>query len=176
MAHPVKIGKFRISNLLFVFWLMAITVSAGCVFAMDEKGITSNESQTTKTDESIIIKGRASYKDVGNGELVSVHNDQNAANILIISEKDGQYYWASNENKKLNKIEKTDNKGVTNYTTFVNPDGEGQIFIKHAKLLACDLRESNYKEYRTSDIGLGLVVYSGFTDPYPYPVARTCAD
>lgn len=131
----------------------------------------------------VIVKGNLINIGAGEGKMVSPSDKERENLRLVISEKDGKYYWVSNQNKILVKIEKVliDEKktyGNENqkYTIFLNPDGEGQIIIRHAEANGCtDITPTNYKEYRLNNTG-GLKSYTGITEPYPYPEGGWCSE
>lgn len=95
---------------------------------------------------------------------------------LRIIEKEGQYYWASNGNKLLIRTDRIIpgpyGTGMT-YSFFVNPEGYGQIVIRHDETTWKNLKGSdqavhNYLEYRSQEDG-SVIPYSGYTKPYPFP-------
>lgn len=102
---------------------------------------------------------------------------------LVISKKGNEYSWVSNEGKALIKIDKElmdDNKVFgtdrNKYTIFLNPEGEGQIIIRHSQSQGCtDITPENYKEYRLNNTG-GFKSFSGVTNPYPYPDGGGCSE
>lgn len=131
----------------------------------------------------VIVKGNLIKMGAGEGKMLSPSDKERESFRLVISEKDGKYYWASNQSKTLIKIEKVliDQKktyGEENqkYTIFLNPDGEGQIIIRHAEANGCtDITPTNYLEYRLNQFG-GMLPLIGITEPYPYPDGGWCSE
>jgi hypothetical protein len=54
----------------------------------------------------VIVKGNLINIGAGEGKMVSPSDKERENLRLVISEKDGKYYWVSNQNKILVKIEK----------------------------------------------------------------------
>ena len=145
-------------------------------FSILSFGLSTAHVQQSLAADEIVIKGRAQYKDVGSGKFQDVHETKGDPYNLVISRSDaGEYIWTSNGNKRLIKIvESSDLR--EEFTIFLNPDGYGEIFIRNMDYISCetDIREHNYKQYIRKPLDWGLAMYSGFTDPYPYPVPVKC--
>jgi len=149
-------------SIFLISILSAVAFSAVSIFAQSE---------------SNIIKGVGG---IANYELSRLPKNEN--HELLIEKRNDNYYWVSNQNKILKKIEKElvdPKEGKISHTIFLNPDGEGLIIIKHMPSniddpkLGCDQSTHNYLEYRLNNRG-GFTPYSGITKPFPYPKPHKC--
>ncbi len=160
-------GSMKISIILRAFLVISFLIST--VPAMAQ----------TDGDAEIHLQGRALSK--GNGDYLT--QDEVGLFDLIISKKGDKYFWTSNKGQQLIKVDKEliDKNKVfgsdrNRYTIFLNPEGEGQIIIRHSQAQGCtDITPTNYKEYRLNNTG-GLKSFSGITDPYPYPDGGGCSE
>lgn len=139
--------------------------------------------------DEVIVEGVVRFDDIRKGrtdiliDLPKEEAEKYKQYDLRITKKDDQYFWASNGNKRLVRIEMPIVNWHNNrmkYIVFLNPDGYGQIFLRDDSGMEdhfCDdvgyINSYNYKEYRLNEKGGGFDVYSGYTKPFPYPVPKT---
>lgn len=136
--------------------------------------------------DEVVVEGAVGFDDLRKGktdillDLPKEEAEKYKKYALSITMKDDQYFWASNGNKRLVRIEMPVVEWHNNqmkYITFINPDGYGQIFIRDdsgKESEYCNdvshINSFNYTEYRLNEKGSGFDVYSGYTKPFPYPV------
>lgn len=95
---------------------------------------------------------------------------------LEISKRGSNYFWSSNKNQRLKKVDRhglNQDGEETMYSVFISEDGDGQIIVRHdPQNKLCDQPIPNYFEYRLNNFGR-LDFYIGTTDSYPYPNPHT---
>ena len=139
--------------------------------------------------DDVVVKGTVRYDELRKGltdiliDLPKEEAEKYKQYNLEITKNGDEYFWASNGNKKLVRLEMpvVDWKGnKMKYIVFLNPDGYGQIFLRDDTGMEkhyCDdigyIVMQNYTEYRLNENGGGFDVYSGYTKPFPYPVPAT---
>lgn len=135
--------------------------------------------------DDVFVKGTVRYDELRKGrtdillDLPKEEAEKYKKYDLRILKKNDQYIWASNDNKKLVKVDMPLVDWHTNklvHIAFINPDGYGQIFIRDDSgkedSFCSDISHTNtynYTEYRLNERGSGFNVYSGYTKPFPYP-------
>lgn len=136
--------------------------------------------------DDVVVKGTVRYDELRKGrtdiliDLPKEEAKKYKQYNLEITKSGDEYFWASNGNKKLVRLEMpvVDWKGnKLKHIVFSNPDGYGQIFIRDDRGKEDDFCSDlsytntyNYVEYRLNERGSGFDVYSGYTKPFPYPV------